>query len=244
MHESFDITTVIFAVLVVFVVWKLRSVLGTRTGTERPPHDPFAERRKTRDAKPGTPGETGTIIRLPGAGDPRVPEAQRQAPERDGWAKFVSPDATSALDGLDRIKAADAAFSPADFVQGARMAYEMIITAFAKGDRTALKPLLGRDVLDGFSASIAEREAAGHTLETTFVSLDKALIEDAQLRGRTAHITMRFQPQLISVTRNREGEAIEGAPDQVNQVTDLWTFARESGAPDPNWKLVATETAL
>lgn len=242
MHEPFDITTVIFAVLAVFVVWKLRSVLGTRTGTERPPFDPFAQRRKAREANPNAPGETGTVIRLPGAGEERSEASSRDSSERDGWKKLVAPDAVAALDGLDRIKAADRDFSPNAFVQGARQAYEMIVLAFAKGDRDALAPLLAREVFDSFSASIAEREAAGHRLDTTFVSLDKALIEDAQLRGRTAQITMRFQPKLISVTRDREDAVIDGTPDTVSDVTDLWTFARESGSSDPNWKLVVTET--
>ena len=157
MHEPFDISTIIFALLAVFVVWKLRSVLGTRTGTERPPHDPFAERRKAREAGPGPvpKGESGTVIRLPGSGEDRTPEAVPTPPERDAWTKLVAPDVPGVLDGLDRIKAADASFSPVDFVQGARSAYEMIVTAFAKGDKAALTPLLARDVLDSFSASIA-----------------------------------------------------------------------------------------
>lgn len=242
MHEPFDITTVIFAALAVFVVWKLRSVLGTRTGTERPPFDPFAQRRKAREANPNPPGETGTVIRLPGASDERVAEAARETSERDAWTKLVGGDATLVLDNLERIRAADPGFSPPAFVEGARAAYEMIVAAFAKGDKATLTPLLAREVLESFSASIAEREAAGRTMETTFVALDKALIEDAQLRGRVAQITMRFQPKMISVTRDRNGDVVDGSPDRVSDVTDLWTFARESGSPDPNWKLVATET--
>ena len=241
MHEPFDITTVIFAVLAVFVVWKLRSVLGTRTGTERPPFDPFAARRKASDAQANAAGETGKIIRLPGA-DARPSEA---APVATGageqWADFVNPD-TRAAEGLDRIKSADPSFSAAAFIEGARAAYELIVSAYASGDRNALTPLLSKDVLDSFGASIAEREAKGRKIETTFVSMDKSVIEDAQLRDRSAQITVKFQPKLITVTRDRDGAVVDGSPDQVADVTDLWTFARPIDAPDPNWKLVATET--
>lgn len=242
MHQPFDITTVIFALVAVFVVWKLRSVLGTRTGTERPPYDPFAERRKARDVKPNGPGETGTVIRLPGTAEDRGSPVTPPVSERESWQKFVGTEASPALDGLARIKAADAAFSPQAFVEGAKAAYEMIVMAFAKGDKVALTPLLAREVLDSFAASIAEREASGRTQETTFVSLDKAVIEDAQMRGRTAQITMRFQPKLITVTRGPDGAVVEGQADQVSDVVDLWTFARDSDSRDPNWKLVATET--
>lgn len=243
MHEPFDITTIIFAVLAVFVVWKLRSVLGTRTGNERPPFDPFAARRKAREGSANPVGETGTVIRLPGAADDRASEpAPAPAGPGEQWAGFVNPD-TRAAEGLDRIKSADPSFSAAGFMEGARAAYEMIVSAYAAGDRNTLAPLLAKDVLDSFTASIAQREAQGHKIETTFVSMDKSVIEDAQLRGRSAQITVRFQPKLINVTRDREGAVVDGSPDQVADVTDLWTFARDVGARDPNWKLVATETA-
>ena len=236
MHQPFDITTVIFALLAVFVVWKLRSVLGTRTGQERPPFDPFAARRKARDGN-ANPAETGTVIRLPGSPDSKV----APPPPPEDWAKFIEPG-SSAAEGLARIRAADPSFSPQGFVEGARAAYEMIVLAFASGDRAALSPLLAKDVFDSFSAALAERERKGHTVETTFVSMEKALIADAQLRGRTAQVAVKFQPQLISVTHDRDGTVVDGSTDQVADVTDLWTFAREAGSRDPNWKLVATET--
>lgn len=241
MHEPFDVTTVIFAVLAVFVIWKLRSVLGTRTGNERPPFDPFAARRKASDARANAAGETGTVIRLPGA-DVRTNETEPAPHVADEqWADFVDPNSPAA-EGLDRIKRADPSFSAASFIEGARAAYELIVSAYAAGDRSALAPLLSKDVLDSFGASIGEREAKGLKIETTFVSMDKSLIEDAQLRDRTAQITVRFQPKLVTVTRDRDGTVVEGSPDQVAEVTDLWTFARAIDERDPNWKLVATET--
>ena len=241
MHEPFDISTVIFAVLAIFVVWKLRSVLGTRTGTERPPQDPFAARRKAREGNPNAAGETGTVIRLPGAAEERPSDSPGPTAPVDPWLGFANPD-TRAADGLARIKAADPAFSVQGFIEGARAAYEMIVLAYAAGDRNTLVPLLAKDVLDSFSASISDREAQGRKIETTFVSMDKSVIEDAQLKDRSAQITVRFQPKLITVTRDRDGTVVEGSPDQVAEVTDLWTFARDVGARDPNWRLVATET--
>jgi predicted lipid-binding transport protein (Tim44 family) len=103
--------------------------------------------------------------------------------------------------------------------------------------------LLAKDVYDGFAAAIAERESRGEKMETRFVAIEKTELAGAELKGKTAQVTVRFVSQLVSVTRNRAGETVEGSPDSVTDVTDLWTFAREIGARDPNWKLVATESA-
>ena len=248
MHQPFDPSIVIFAVLAIFVVWKLRSVLGTRTGTERPPFDPFEARRKLREGKssrdPAPPPEPG---RAPGQviplqrGDARPPEPARPAADPgDQWRDVVEPG-SRALDGLIKIGAADRTFTAESFMGGARAAYEMIVTGFAAGDRAALKPLLAKDVYDGFDAAISAREERGDKNETTFVSTDKSLVHDAQLRGRTAQVAIRFHSKMITVTRNRDGAVTEGAPEQVADVFDLWTFAREVDARDPNWRLVATE---
>lgn len=239
MHQSFDITTIVFALLAVFVVWKLRSVLGTRTGQERPPYDPFAARRKARDGSANPPGETGTVIRLPGTVDTSV-ELQPAA-VREQWSDFIEPESRAAA-GLDDIRSKDPAFSAKAFVDGARAAYEMIVTAFAAGDRTVLQPLLAKDVFESFSAAITAREQRGHKVETTFVSLGKVLIADAQMRGRTAQISTKFNSQMITVTRDRDGAVVDGSTDQVADVSDLWTFARDTDSRDPNWMLVATET--
>lgn len=243
MHEPFDISTIVFAILAVFVVWKLRSVLGTRTGNERPPYDPFAERRKAGQGSANPPGETGKVIRLPGAAVERPSEPQGAPTETPAdWEKLLAPGAASAAEGLRQIKVAEPGFSATAFVDGARAAYEMIVTAFAAGDRDALRPLLAKDVFDGFAAAITAREAAGRKVETTFVSMNGVGIEDASLRGRTAQIAVKFQPQMITVTRDAAGAVVDGSPDQVTDVVDLWTFARETGSRDPNWTLVATET--
>ena len=117
----------------------------------------------------------------------------------------------------------------------------MIVLAYAEGDRRTLKNLLAREVYEGFEAAIRERENKGETVETRFVAIDKSDITGAELRGRTAQITVRFVSQLISVTRDNSGNVIEGNPERVTDVTDVWTFARDLSSRDPNWKLVATE---
>jgi predicted lipid-binding transport protein (Tim44 family) len=225
----------LLAVVTVLVILKLRSVLGQRTGRERPPYDPYAPR----DAVPNATGEKVVTMPQRNAEQPvRPAEPAEAGPER--YAGFASPGSAVAR-GLDSIVAADRNFDVKQFIAGARAAYEMIVTAYATGDRRSLKGLLERDVYDGFEAVIRQREARGETVETRFVSIDASEIINAQLRGRTAQITLRFVSQLVSATRNRNDNVIDGSADSVTTVTDIWTFAREVTSRDPNWKLVATE---
>jgi predicted lipid-binding transport protein (Tim44 family) len=142
-----------------------------------------------------------------------------------------------------RLAAADPSFDGAPFLNGARSAYEMIVTSFARGDRDSLRALLSPEVFESFSGAIAAREAQGETAETTFVSIDKATIADAHLREGVGQITVRFASKLITLTRDRSGVVIDGGVDKIVDVIDVWTFARQAGARDPNWKLVATEAA-
>jgi predicted lipid-binding transport protein (Tim44 family) len=236
MNQSFDVSTIIFAALAIFIVWKLRSVLGTRTGEERPPTNPFARRSQTKSGEPGQPSpEMGKIIPLPGA----APANATGSDDPNRWKGVVEPG-SQAEAGLDRIAAADPSFSGKGFIGGARMAYEMIVSAFARGDTAALSGLLAKDVYDGFVTAIAERESRGERVEHTFVVLDKAEIEDAQLRDRTAQITVRFESEQINATKTKSGELAEGSSEAVGQVIDHWTFARDISARDPNWTLVAT----
>ena len=238
MHDTFDITTIIFADLAIFVLYKLKSILGTRTGEERPPYDPFA-RRSADDGKSPVSGAAseGNVIRLPGA-TPSGPA--RFATGEDRWGQFADADAFA---GLDSIAAADSAFDAKPFVEGARSAYELIVTSFARGDRDTLRSLLAPDVFESFAGAIAAREKQGETVETTFVSIDKATVADAHLREGVGQVTVRFASKLITLTRDRAGAVIEGGGDKIVDVIDVWTFARQAGARDPNWKLVATEAA-
>ena len=239
MRNVFDIYTIIFLALAVFIFLRLRSVLGQRTGRERPPpYDPISTRDAVR-----TPG-SDKVVTLPARKTETVAkplESDAAAGEpADRWQGIADAGSPLAA-GLDAIVAADPDFDAKHFLVGARAAYEMVVTAFAEGDRRNLKNLLSREVYEGFEAAIREREAKGEKVETRFVALDKADITGAELRGRTAHVTVRFVSQLISVTRDRAGTVVDGSPDKVTDVTDVWTFARDLSARDPNWKLVATE---
>jgi predicted lipid-binding transport protein (Tim44 family) len=155
----------------------------------------------------------------------------------------VAEPGSPAAAGLDSIIAADKNFDVKHFLAGARAAYEMIVAAYAQGDRRTLKGLLSREVCEGFEGAIREREARGETVESRFVSIENADIAGADLRGRIAHITVRLVSQIVSVTRDRSGAVIEVSPDKVADVTDVWTFARDLSSRDPNWKLVATEAS-
>ena len=132
---------------------------------------------------------------------------------------------------------------PRHFLSGARGAYEMIVLAFANGDRRALKDLLSSEVYESFEAVIKDREKHEQKTETRFVSIDKAELVGAEVRDRAAQLTVRFVSQMISVTRDKAGTIVDGNPDKVADITDVWTFARDMSSRDPNWKLVGTGSA-
>jgi predicted lipid-binding transport protein (Tim44 family) len=235
MQDVFDIYTIIFLALAVFIFLRLRSVLGQRTGRERPPYDPYSARDAVR------PTSNDNVVTLPGRGGTDTPQKPAEPVDPAERWKGVAEAGSTVAAGLDAIAREEPGFDAKHFVVGARAAYEMIVTAYAEGDRRNLKNLLSRDVYDGFDAAIRERESRGETSETRFVSIDKSDITAAELRARTAHVTMRFVSQLVSLTRDRNGNVIDGSPDKVTDVTDVWTFARDLSSRDPNWKLVATE---
>jgi predicted lipid-binding transport protein (Tim44 family) len=234
MRDVFDIYTIIFLALAVFIFLRLRSVLGQRTGRERPPYDPYSAREPVRPA-------TEKVVTLPNRTEPspaKQPEPTESPAER--W-KGVAEAGSAIAQGLDAVAAADSSFDAKHFLTGARAAYEMIVNAFAEGDRRTLKNLLAREVYDGFDTAIGEREKRGETVESRFVSIDNADITAAELRGRSAQVTVRFQSKLVSVTRDKDGKVVDGNAERVTDITDVWTFARDIGSRDPNWKLVATE---
>ena len=234
MRDVFDIYTIIFLALAVFIFLRLRNVLGQRTGRERPPFDPYSARDTVRTSS------NENVVTLPGRATDKsaVSDEPEEAAER--WKGIAAPGSATAA-GLDAIAFEDKKFDAAGFLAGARAAYEMIVTAYAHGDRRQLKDLLGREVYEGFEAAIRDREQRGEKVETRFVSIEAADIINAELRGNNSQITVRFVSQLVSVTRDRSGAVIDGSPDKVTTVTDVWTFARDVSSRDPNWKLVATE---
>ena len=234
MQDVFDIYTIIFLALAVFIFLRLRSVLGQRTGRERPPYDPYAAR------KPGQPA-TEKVISLPNRNaEAAAAQPAEPVPAGERWKGVAAPDSPVAA-GLDAIVAADSSFDAKSFIAGARGAYEMIVNAYAEGDRRTLKSLLSREVYEGFEGAITEREKRGETVESHFVSIDEAEVTGAELQKRTAQVTLRFVSKMITATRDKEGKVIDGNAEKVSDVTDIWTFAREVNSRDPNWKLVATE---
>ena len=239
MNELFDIYNIIFLVLAVAVFLRLRSVLGRRTGNERQPIDPY-QARDNAEAAGAT--RSDNVVSLPSAKQPGEPSSEQNAEAAERLAR-IAPTGSALNEQLTAIVASDPSFDPEHFVTGARAAYEMIVTAFAEGDRKNLKPLLSKEVFDGFDAAIADRESRGEKVESTFVGIEKAEIVDASLKGPTAHVTVRFRSELISLTRGRDGTVVEGDANKVVEVVDIWTFARDVSSRDPNWKLVATESA-
>jgi predicted lipid-binding transport protein (Tim44 family) len=234
-----DFYTIIFLALAVFVFARLRSVLGQRTGRERPPYDPYSAADA---AKPVTGPDK--VVALPDKSGEQslIRKAQPEEPAADRWAG-IAEAGTAVAAGLDAIAKAEPDFDARHFLSGAKGAYEMIVMAFAEGDRKTLKNLLAKDVFDGFAQSISERETREETVDSRFVALDKADITHAELKASAVQVTVRFVSQLITATRNKAGEVVSGNPEHVTNVIDVWTFAREIGARDPNWKLVSTESA-
>lgn len=222
-----DIYTLFFLAIAVVIFFRLRSVLGKRTGEERPPFDPYTAREEA---------ETGgdKVVTLPTA-------RARQAADPDDQIGGVVKPGSAVESALKTLLSADPSFHAREFVDGARMAYEMIVTAFASGDKAALQPLLDEEVYQGFVQAIDDRNEAGENVDFTFIGLDKSDIVEAELADKIAQITMRFKSQLISVTKDSDGRVIDGDPTEVTEMTDIWTFARDVSTGDPNWKLVATE---
>jgi predicted lipid-binding transport protein (Tim44 family) len=235
MPDVFDIYTIIFLALAVFIFLRLRSVLGQRTGRERPPYDPYSPQDAVR--RP-----IDKVVPMPQRPADVAPRPAEAAPESsaDRW-KDIAEAGSPAAAGLDAIAAAEPGFDGKHFIAGARAAYEMIVTAFAGGDRRQLRNLLSREVFDGFDSAITDRERRGETAESRFVSIDGSTVTAAELRNRTAQITVRFISKLISVTRDGAGAVVDGNAEKVTDVTDVWTFARDVSSRDPNWKVVATE---
>lgn len=221
--EPFDPSLIVFAALAIFVVWKLRSVLGVRIDREEAPPAQFQPRR-------------APLASAPLSGTAPAGETPNLRPE-ERW-KGVAQAESAAIAGLDAIAAADPRFDGHAFLDGARRAYEIIVTAFAKGDRDTLRPLLVKEVFEGFSGEIDRREQAGETMETAIVAIDSALVDAARAAPRLNEITVRFAVRLMTIRKDKAGETIEGGA--TVPVEELWTFARDPRAADPNWKLVGT----
>lgn len=212
---------IFFAGLAIFVIYKLGTVLGQRTGKERPPSEVF---------RPADQNDGDKVVQLPGRQD--KPSIDAPAPVDD----------TPVGRGVAAIRQADPDFDDQAFLEGARGAFEMVLNAFAEGDGKTLKMLLSDEVYQNFAAAIREREKAGEKLEETLVGIDKATLVDARLDGRTAFVSVEFRSKQITALVDAEGKVIEGDPNTMVDVVDIWTFSRDTRSKDPNWVLVETRS--
>ncbi|MEM8753399.1 MAG: Tim44/TimA family putative adaptor protein [Pseudomonadota bacterium] len=207
------VTIVILAGVTIFLLMRLKSVLGTKTGFEKKPEPVFGSRT------------------------PQVEPVERDAePIED----FDDGDPLSAV--YAKMRDVEPGFSPAAFADGAKKAYEMLLMAFENGDKALLEQYLSPDVYQGFAAAIDERADQGLTVDARFVGVRDARIVDARFDedDQVAEIEMQFVGELVTVVRDSEHRIVEGDPNEVRRETDRWTFGRKMGANDPNWLLIAT----
>ena len=215
----FDI--ILFAMVAAFLVLRLRSVLGKRTGNERR-RDPIVRRAEPTGDKVIAFGQRPNGVAPP-------PTA-------------TEPPGDAVAAGLARIRDADPGFDPPQFLEGARAAFEMIVAAFAEGDKDKLRPLLSDEVYRPFCTAIDERGAAHETLESRILALKQIDISEAELDGRAARVTLKIVSDQINVVRAHDGSIVDGDPEHAIEKTDFWTFARDTRSADPNWALVATDS--
>ena len=231
--QFFDI--ILFALIAIFLVLRLRSVLGNRDGHEGGYGDMFNRDRQDEPRR----DDDGNVIELPG---PRAPDSNGDA---DAYAPAPAEPEEDLPEGplgegVRAIREHDPTFNPNEFLGGARMAFEMILNAYAQGDTKTLKNLLSSEVFAGFEQAIKQREAEGQTLQETLVGISKAELVEAYMDGREAHVTIKFVSEQISALLDADGSVIEGDPAKVMEATDFWTFARPAKSRNPNWTLVGT----
>jgi predicted lipid-binding transport protein (Tim44 family) len=219
--QIFDI--LLFAAIAGFLLLRLRSVLGRRSGNEQRRPDPFNPSQ--------TPaGPQDKVVPLP------------RARPAEGIAPPAAPATAPAVSGVAALRAASPGFDEAEFLSGARGAFEIIVNAFAAGDTAALRPLLSNEVYEGFAEAIRTRIAAKETHETTLMSIKSADIAEAAVEDGAAVVTVKFVSDQVNVTRAENGAVVEGDPDRIVEQTDYWTFSRPIRARDPNWTLIATHS--
>ena len=216
--NSSTIQLLVLAGVAIFLFIKLRAVLGTRDGFEKPPVP-------LDDARPRAKRDFEVI---------------EGGPDRD--ITDLVPDGSPSAIALAAMKKAEPGFSVGTFLEGARGAYEMILMAFDKGEMDRIKPFLAPDVFDTFAQAVAQREKDGLRIESTFIGLREMVLHEATFdaASREADIAVRFLGETTSLVRNTAGEVVEGSPTAVKKQRDIWTFSRRMGVDDPNWHLSAT----
>ncbi|MEQ8709269.1 MAG: Tim44/TimA family putative adaptor protein [Rhodospirillales bacterium] len=216
---------ILFALLAVFLVLRLRSKLGDRSGHEGDPQPGFG--RKKAD-----PSDNDNVIALPDRKTEDADPADRLPQGID--------DSSPVGAGLTRITIADGNFSADTFLEGAKAAFEMIVGAFAHSDTKTLKPLLSDDLFESFSGAIEARREAGERIEEQVIGINRTEILEAQLNGSVARITVEIESEQVNVTYDKAGEVVDGDPNKVVKLVDIWTFERDLKSSDPTWQLVDT----
>ncbi len=227
--QFFDI--ILFAMIAVFLIRRLGGVLGRRDGHEGGFSDILSRLSEKDKQKKEEDAENDNVIHLDHQDDAGSDEVSQ--PEEE---------VTPLLQGLRTIAAGDRDFDPDEFISGARIAFEYILGAYAGGDAKSLKPLLNADVFANFSMSIREREEAGQTMEETLVGIRKAEIVEAELVESIAQITVKFVSDQVHALSDSDGNVVKGDPNKIVDVTDFWTFSRDTRSRDPNWSLAATRS--
>jgi len=225
----------IFAAIAAFLIYRLNSVLGTRHGDERQRPNPFTQAEQQQRQKPQ--------------------EATAPAPAMAPAAPVMSPSTVDAIidaeanrdgrieQGINEIRSADPYFEPNSFVEGARFAFEIVVTAYARGDLPAIQPLVSPKLFNDFTAGVKARDAAGHRTELSIHRVKNARITDAHLGGAMAYVTVDFEVEETSVTKDSSGQVVDGNADSIFTVRDVWTFTRDTRTTDPNWILIETRAA-
>ena len=228
------IDILLFAGVAIFLILRLGSVLGKRTGHENKPEDyqaSFKQKRKKKDKILETPeNEQENVVPLPSLKERHnreFDEEQLQGPLQQGYKQ---------------IREYDTEFSPSQFLEGATSAFEWILQAYVEGNKETLKELLASDVYNNFAASISQRESLGHRLEEMLVGIDSTEVLEAFMEGTKAHVTVKFKSKQVNVIYNNLGEIFSGDPNKVIDMVDIWIFARDTKSQNPNWTLIATRS--
>ena len=244
MDGEINLLTLLSLVVAVVAIIKLRSLLGRRTEED----ETRIDRKREAMSKQVAGAQSDKVVALPQRGrQPEPAETTVSVAEVEERIKAFAGADTQLATRLMDILRLDSKFEPDTFLRGAKQAYEMIVTAFAEGNRRVLRDLLSADVLDSFSRAISEREQQNLVIDQSFVGINKADILEAEVSAKgVASITVRFVSQLISATRDKSGEIIEGDDSRVKDVTDIWTFSRDISTKEArrnlNWKLVGTQS--
>ncbi len=215
------IQLLVLAGIAVFLILRLRNVLGTRTGFEKPPVEGPAKAGSRRGVR-------------------RDFEVIEGGPDRDITDHV--PDGSDDAKALAAMKMAEPGFNVREFLEGSRQAYEMILMAFEKGDIDGVRGFLATEVQATFDEVISDRKARGLSIEAEILGVRETTLKAATFDRdeQLAQLTVRYQGELTSVVRNEAGDVVEGDPNEIRRQRDVWTFARNMGSDDPNWTLVAT----